>query len=93
MIQHMLHGYETREELIRDHWKRYGFHWDAGRFPHLKLPIRHKQYPYMALERTEGPPALDLDIALEFSFERGLLNGRPAVRILCEDVIVEESPI
>lgn len=89
----MVHGYETREEMIQDHWRRYGYHWNAGEWPRLCLPIRHKQYPYMSFEPDSDPPAFNSDYKLEFSLERGTLEGRPAVRIVCEGIVVEEATI
>jgi len=85
-------GYETREEMIRDHWKRYGYHWDVEKWPRLKLPIRNKAYPFMALVQN-GDAGVQPEIALEYSFHRGTLDGRPAYRITCEGFVLEEAPL
>jgi len=74
-----MHGYETREEMIRDHWKRYGYHWDVEKWPRLKLPIRRKQYPFVAIADDQEEP-LPPEFALEYSFERGTVDGMPATR-------------
>lgn len=80
-------GYESREELIRDHWRRYGRHWDVNKWPRLKLPVRHKRYPYMPVPNFGDTPTPHID-NLEFSFERGPIEGRPFARIVCEGVAV-----
>jgi hypothetical protein len=91
----MEHGYETREELIRDHWKRYGGLWNIEHWPRIKLPIRHKDYPYIPAVRDGGQNMNDrlADWDLEFAFARGTLDGRPAYRVTCEGVVVEEGTI
>lgn len=89
----MLHGYETREEMIRDHWCRYGYHWNVKQLPRLCLPIRHRQYPYMPFEETTEPPTLNTDYKLEFTFERGTFEGRPHGRVVCEGITVEQAPL
>jgi hypothetical protein len=91
----MDHGYECRAELIRDHWKRYGGPWNAGTCPRFKMPIRHKDYPYVPAARDGGQDMKDhlVDWVIEFAFERGVLDGRPAYRITCEGIVVEEAPI
>lgn len=84
-------GYANREELIRDHWSRYGFHWDLKKMSCLRMPVRHKLYPYFGADApVDTAPRIDV---LEFSFERGTLDGRPAYRITCEGVVVEERPL
>jgi len=84
-------GYESREALIKDHWSRYGFHWDLKKMPRLCLPVRHKFNPYFDTDAANGTsPRIDV---LEFSFERGTLEGRPAYRITCEGIVVEEAPL
>jgi hypothetical protein len=88
-----MEGFTDREDLIRDHWRRYGFHWDISKMPRLRIPVRHKLYPYVPSESDDlaaTAPVLD---KLEFSFERGSLDGRPAYRITCDGIVVEEGPL
>lgn len=89
-----MNGYGSREELIRDHWKRYGFHWDLKKMPRLKLPVRHRLEPYFPAESGgsggDTPPIHD---ALEFSLDRGTINDQPAYLVLCEGIVVEEGTL
>ena len=84
-------GYESREELIRDHWQRYGFHWDLKKMPRLSIAVRHKLEPYYPAEMPSG--TAPLSDSLEFTIERGTLYGRPAYRVVCEGVVVEQRPL
>lgn len=87
----MINGYENREAMIRDHWKRYGFHWDIGRIgPRLKMAVRHKS-PVCAPDHEANRLSTTAIDALEFAFEKGELRGRPGYRITCDGVVVEEG--
>lgn len=84
---------ETREELIKRHWKRYGGHWPLDKIgPVYNMPVRHKLYPYVSedVDLATAGPVLD---KLSFRFERGTWKGRPGYRVTCEDVVVEEGPL
>jgi len=91
MTGKMINGYENREAMIRDHWKRYGFQWDIGRIvPWLKMAVRHNSPACTPDDQTEVPEKATIE-TLEFAFEQGELRGRPGYRITCEGVVVEEG--
>ena len=52
--------------------------------------IRGEDGRLMARDAQDQKPVND---TLEFSFERGEINGRPAYRVLCEGISVEEGPL
>lgn len=92
-----LAGYESREALIRDHWRRYGGTWDLKRYgPHFNIAVRHRRYPYQEIDISDEtpltPPKQMLD-KLTFEFSTGRLHDRPAYRVECEGVILEERPL
>lgn len=89
---------ETREELIKRHWKRYGGHWPLDKIgPVYNMPVRHKLDPYFIedVDLVDVKPILNkLSLnKLSFRFERGTWRGRPGYRVTCEDVVVEEGPL
>jgi len=90
-----LAGYESREALIRDHWRRYGGHWDLKRYgPHFNVAVRHRGYPCQEFKPSNDPPESPSPIdKLTFCFSKGRLHDRPAYRVECEGIVVEERPL
>lgn len=83
--------YSNREELIRDHWRRFRGDWDFLKRGQLRIPVLSKIEPNVAPEASVvATRAFDV---LEFTLESGRLDGCPAYRITCEGVVVEESLI
>lgn len=77
-----------REKLIRDYWRVYGKNWDAKKIgPVFHVPVRQKISPTFSPDGITEPAKMDI---LTFRYTRGFLDGKPAYRITCEDVVVQE---
>lgn len=76
-----------REALICDHWRRLRTPWDVKTMgPRLRVPV---MTPMPTVFQGELPSSAKMDV-LEFCYETGTRDGRPAERIVCEGIVVEE---
>lgn len=97
-------GYPTREDMIRDHWKRYGGMHLFRSGPACTMYVRHRLYPYKGLE---GPVDKIMDDTIMFRLELGVIPfdqstpdhlerafqylDLPAYRVICEGIVCEEG--
>lgn len=86
----MMEADPEREKVIRNVWRNRRGSFDFGKYPVLKLPIERSAFRPRLSPEPVRPSAVVRDV-LEYRYEEGLFDGRPAWRIVCEGVTVQQG--
>ena len=80
---------EDRRRLIEAHWKHYGARWPSDGRPTFRVPVQPQTSPNIRWHVRSNAVSVAHDV-LTFVREDGWIDGRRAVRVVCEGHCVLE---